>query len=318
MSVLAVLGLWTVIGLAMQSHRLSILRVWMRRPALVGLVALILLVLITTRSRFDLGFVHEFRAYMATVPDGTRIFSHKSMREITHLVDSAAARRFDWYAPNAILHSQPEIEAEALKCAEFWYARKLVWLNTRKQLERKQIAVPQPLATYFEAPERDWRMSQLLAKGDTPDLIFYRRRTAETPAPLILEAPAAEWEAVTRLPASWTERDHDRTQVTTLDVPEKLRGKLARFEMIAASEHVEALTVRLRYTTGKTLHAEYLLKPYLHPQPTKEFFAMQIPVNAEQCEVQMKFSRSAERVDFTSFRAIVEDPVPLAPVQASR
>jgi hypothetical protein len=225
MSVLAVLGLWTVIGLATQSHRLSILRVWMRRPALVGLVALILLVVITTRSRFDLGFVHEFRAYMATVPDGTRIFSHKSMREITHLVDSAAARRFDWYAPNAILHSQSEIEAEALKCAEFWYARKLVWLNTRKQLERKQIAVPQPLATYFEAPERDWRMSQLLAKGDTPDLIFYRRRTAETPAPLILEAPAAEWEAVTRLPASWTERDHDRTQVTTLDVPEKLRGK---------------------------------------------------------------------------------------------
>jgi hypothetical protein len=88
--------------------------------------------------------------------------------------------------------------------------------------------------------------------------------------------------------------------------------------MIAASEHVEALTVRLRYTTGKTLHAEYLLKPYLHPQPTKEFFAMQIPVNAEQCEVQMKFSRSAERVDFTSFRAIVEDPVPLVPAQASR
>jgi hypothetical protein len=132
-------------------------------------------------------------------------------------------------------------------------------------------------------------MSRLLAKGDTPDLIFYRRRTAETPAALVLEAPAARWEAVTQLPASWTEKEHDRTQLTTLAVPPNLRGKLARFEMIAASAHVEALTVRLRYTTGKTLHSEYLLKPYLHPQPTKEFFAMPIPANAEQCEVQMKF-----------------------------
>jgi hypothetical protein len=60
------------------------------------------------------------------------------MREITHLVDPAAAKRFHWYAPNAILHSNPEIEAKALECEEFWYARKLVWLTTRKQLERKQ------------------------------------------------------------------------------------------------------------------------------------------------------------------------------------
>ncbi|HEX8312341.1 MAG TPA: hypothetical protein VF614_13555, partial [Chthoniobacteraceae bacterium] len=300
MSVLAMLGAWTLVALAARSEKLAPISLWTRRPALIGIVATLLLTLVTTRNRFDMGFIPEFRRYMATIPDGTKIFSHKPMREITHLVDATAARRFDWYAPNAILHRDPKIEARALECDEFWYARKLVWLNTRKQLERKKIAEPLPLASFFESPERDWRMAQLLAKGDTPDLIFYRRRTAETPAPLILEKPAAEWEALTRLPASWTAKGHDRTQLTTIPVPPDLRGKLTRFEMIAASEQVEALTVRLRFTSGKTLHSEYLLKPYLHPQPTKEFFAMQIPLSAEECEVQMKFSRNAEQVNFTS------------------
>ena len=312
MSVLAALGLWTAAAFFRCRTETTQVPAWIRPPAVVGVLSVAVLMLATSRNRLNLGSIPEFRRYTATLPTGTKIFSHKAMREYAHLVDAKAARRFNWYAPNAILNRDPAIEAKALQCDEFWYIRKLVWLTTRKQLERKQLAAPRPLATYFEAPERDWRMTRLLAKGDTPDLIFFRRRTPEMAAPLILDAGATEWQGLLgALPATWSAETAERTLPTVWAVPATLRGKLARVELIAASEHVEAMTVRLRFSSGRTLFEEYLLKPYLHRVAAKEFFAFQIPAEAETCEVQLKFSKNAERVDFTSFRAILEDALAL-------
>src|SRR5690349_21692278 len=84
------------------------------------------LFLITSRDRFDIGFVPEMRRYLAALPDGTRVFSHKAMREIVYLVDAKSASRFTWNAPNEIIHRSDKLEAQAADCTEFWYARKLV------------------------------------------------------------------------------------------------------------------------------------------------------------------------------------------------
>jgi hypothetical protein len=305
-SILAVIGLWTLLELR-RVREVRALERLRSHSVLTGAAAILLMVLITSRSFFDLGFVPEFRRYMATVPDGARVFSHKSMREITYLVDAGAAARFQWTAPNAILEKKPELEAAAAECDEFWYARKLIWLNRRKQLERKKHEGPTELASYFNAPEQSWQLTRLLAKGDNPDLIFYRRRAPGTPPPLVLSATAPEWQGLTgTLPASWRSKEHERTILTTWYVPAALRGKLGRIELIAASEQVEAVTVRLRFFSGPNIEGEFLLKPYLHPEPSKEFFALEVPENADRCEIQLKFSKNAEYVLFSDFRAVLE------------
>jgi hypothetical protein len=231
------------------------------------------------------------------------------MRQIAHLAGSREARRFVWHAPNSILHRDPKHEALAAQCDEFWYARKLVWLTTRKEMEKGRHETQPALGSYLEAPERDWHLARLLAKGDTPDLIFYRRRNADSPPVQILAAEAPEWNRlIPSLPRHWKGND-GRTATVTWPVPASLRGKYLSLQLAAASESVEALTIRLRFTVGPRRTAEYLLKPYLYPGGGKEFFSIPIAADAEQCEVQLKLAKSGQSVEFTGFRALVDQPV---------
>ena len=309
-SVLAVAGLWELGRFASRwSGRVPESLRTRRAGAqfFLGAAAVIALCAITSRNRFQVGFVPEFRDYMRGLPAGTKVFSHDSMRAIAFLCDASSAQRFTWDAPRtSILHRDPALEARAAQCDEFWYARKLVWLNTRKKLERRQLPAQPPLASYFNAPERDWTMTRLLAKGDTPDLIFYRRRTAQTPPPIILSADAREFGGmIPPLPLEWS--SSGQTLFTAKwAVPPGLRGKLARFEVEAGSAQVEAFTTRLKFKRGRKLLSEYLLKPYLHVEGGKEFLALPIPAEAELCEVQLRFTRNAKAVTFTSFRAVFE------------
>lgn len=276
-------------------------------PFLLGAAALLTLCAVTTRDWFRLGFVPEFRDYMQALPAGTKIFTHDAMRAIAFLCDASTAKRFTWDAPRtSILHREPSLEERAAQCDEFWYARKLVWLNTRKRLERGELSAQPPLASYFEAPERAWAMSRLLAKGDTPDMIFYRRRTPQTPPPIILSADAPELGGIIPTPpVRWTSSMPSLLTAKWI-VPPALRGKLARFEVEAASAQVEAFTTRLKFKRGKQLLSEYLLKPYLHAEGGKEFLALPIPADADVCDVQLRFTRNTKAVTFTGFRAVIE------------
>jgi hypothetical protein len=285
-------------------------RAWWQHPITLGLGGIVLCAAITTRERYNPGFVREMRNYMAALPDGTKVFSHDAMRAIAHLAGSQEARRFQWFATGSILHRTAKLEKAAAESDEFWYARKLVWLTTRKQLEKKKFAEQPTLGSYLEAPEQDWQLARLLAKGDTPDLIFYRRRTAETPPVQILEAGAAEFAGlIPALPLTW-DGGTGKTVAVHWTVPENLRAKYVSIQLAAASDAVEALTVRLRFSTGGRPTAEYLLKPYLYPGGGKEFFSIPIDADAERCEVQFKLAKNADEVHFTGFRALVEQPVP--------
>ena len=79
------------------------------------------------------------RSYMQSLPDGTKVFTHDMMRGYAFLVDGPSAQRFTWlYTRKSILNYEPKLEALAAQADEFWYIRKLVWLNTRKALEDKR------------------------------------------------------------------------------------------------------------------------------------------------------------------------------------
>ncbi len=311
-ALLAIAGLWSLA----RSQRVTaayarVLQKFARPSAhppawAVGAVAVLALWAVTSRGRFDLGFVPEFSAYMRALPAGTKVFTHEGMRAVAYLCDADAARRLQLFAPNHILQRDEQCEADAAQCEEFWYARKLMWMSTHNQLERGVLPKQPPLATYFDVTERDWVLKRVLARSNTPDLVFYSRRTASSPPPIILTASSPEFEKMfSVLPAQWTSQQKMVVN-TNWSIPTALRGKLARLEIEAASKQTEPFTLRLRFQNGRKLITEYLLKPYLHAEGGKDFFALPIPSDAEKCELQLRFAPQAKGVNFTGFRAIFE------------
>ena len=149
-------------------------------------------------------------------------------------------------------------------------------------------------------------LARLLAKGDTPDLIFYRRRTAISPPPTILTASSPEFaNLLPAFPAIWSPQLKSAVNADW-PVPPALRGKLVRIEIEAASTQVEPFAARLRFQRDRKVVAEFLLKPYLHAEGGKEFFVLPIPADAEKCVVQLRLTRKSGAVNFTGFRAVVE------------
>jgi len=272
----------------------------------VGVAAVVALWSVTSRGRFDLGFVPEFSAYMRALPAGTKVFTHEGMRAVAFLCDSEAARKLKLFAPNHILQRDEQNEADAAQCEEFWYAHKLMWMSTHKQLESGVMPKQPPLASFFDVPEREWSMKRVLARSNTPDLVFYRRRNATSPLPVIMTASSPDFIKVFPiLPAQWT--PHQKMLMhTNWTVPVALRGNVARIEIEAASKQIEPFTLRLRFMRGRSPYNEILLKPYLHEQGGKDFFALSIPTDTEKCELQLRFAPQTKSVNFTGFRVVAE------------
>jgi len=313
-SLLAVAGLWAVVSSRVITKAYAAVTTRLGRPGIqppawaLILLAIAVLATTTTRTHFDLGFVPEFRRYLEELPPGTKVFTHESMRALTFLTNASVARRIQWTAPNSIMQQDRALEAQAAQCDEFWYARKLVWLNTRKQLERGEMRRQPPLPSYFDRPEQAWTLKRLLAKGDTPDLIFYRRRSPDAPAPIILNAQSPEFaNLIPPLPAQWQKGQKTIVEVDW-PVPESLRGRLVRLEIEAASESVEGFHARLQFDHERK--EEYILKPYLHAESGKEFFVLGIPADAVGCHVVLRFGANSKPVTFFSFRAVLEREEP--------
>jgi hypothetical protein len=250
------------------------------------------------------------RRYMQSLPAGTKVFTHDMMRSYAFLVDGRSAGRFQWlFTRKPILYYEPKIEALAAQADEFWYLRKLVWLNTRKELEDGGLEEQQKLASYFADPSREWTMAQALAKGDASDLIFHKRRTPETPSPRILQGNAPEFAGlIPNLPVEWKSgRDANKARVTW-EIPESLRGQLCRIQFEAAADKVQAFVIYLYFKRNGKDVAEYLLKPYTFPKPANEFFEFQIPPDADQCLVELKLEKGTKSVHFTDLRAVIESP----------
>jgi hypothetical protein len=300
-SMLSVVGLWWIVE--------KVKARWnVRLPApAFGAIAVLLMWALTSRERFDRGFVPEFHDYLASLKPGTKVFTHDGMRALAYLCNENAAKQLTFNVPaSKILFRRNGPERRAAESDEFWYARKLVWLSERKQLESGGLPHLPELGSYFDSPERDWTLAKLLAKGDSPDLVFFKRRRPETPAPTILSSSAPEFaEVMPALPSDWTREKAKPTIKKKWRVPESLRGKSVWLEVVAGSEQVEAFTLRLEFKRDGKDVAGFLLKPYLHPGGGKDFFAIPIPADADNCDLTMKATGKAKSIHIESFRAVV-------------
>jgi hypothetical protein len=310
LSVLAAAGLaWLLQILPIRERRWG--RWIFEHPILTAVAATVAMTAMSGRTLYDLGFIPEMRAYLRALPAGSKIFTHEAMRQLAFLVDGRAAARLTWLHKSEITNASPELEAMAASADEFWYARKLVWLNTRKKLERQAITKQEPLPTYFDRPEEQWVLARLLAKGDTPDLIFFRRRTPGMPAPKVLPPDAPEWGGlIPALPFEWRPSPGgDRPEPITWPVPASLRGQLVRLEIEAAAPQVQPFFVIVGLSSGRRELAEYMVKPYLYPEGGKESFIIPLPAEADVCTLQFKFAKDAKPIRFLGLRGIFQTPV---------
>jgi len=83
-------GRWLLGG---ERRKMRALGLWLgARPVLAGGVAFAGLALFSERGFYDPGYVVPLRRYMASVPDGTRVFSHHAMYLVACLVGPARRR----------------------------------------------------------------------------------------------------------------------------------------------------------------------------------------------------------------------------------
>ncbi len=313
LSVFTALGVATVLNACSSVPRF---RRFHQKPVLraaLALVALLALIAATSREHFDLGYAPKMRHYMAGLPAQTKVFTHSDMRAIAFLIDSQKAESFQWQTPNSILLANETNEATAATCDQFWYAHKLVWLTSRKLLEKKKIPAKLQLASYFEEPQKNWRLTRLLTRDNTPDLVFQRRRKPSDPAPRIFSAAAPELASlIPALPAQWTKATGALNQISW-QIPESFRGQYARIEIEATSEQVEAFALKLRFQKGNRVQADYLLKPYLQHLPSKSFFAFEIPADADQCLIQARIGKDVKAIKIDDFKLLLQAPPTDAP-----
>lgn len=283
---------------------------WLRDHPSATLAAAGLAMLASTameRGFYSLGYIPELQSYLRSRPDETKIFTHRMMRSVAYLAEAKASARLNWIAPREILSYSPEEERSAAKADEFWYARKLLWLNSRKGLQKRTDVDSLQFASYIANPEKEWVISKLITKGDNPDFVFYKKRTPTDAPPTIIDAQAAMTAGyIPKLPCKWDGKTGPREREWTIKVPEGLRGHAVRVEMIAASPLVESLLFRFEFVHDGKIDAVYEMNPYLQQIPALEFFAFQIPSVSTECRVISRLNQKAKFVEFTDFRMVVE------------
>ncbi len=306
-SLLAALGLAQVWSLIRWKFPRVEARLHPRR-ALVYAALVVFIALFSSRPFFDLGFTKDLAGYMNKLPDGTKIFTHHLMHDTAFLADVKAARRFAWTDRRQILVSRPDLEAEAAACDEFWYLRKQVWLVERKKAERHQTLDQPKLGSYLETPERDWKLREVLSKGDGTDVVMFSRRRPNDPPPHILTAQSPELAPlVPALPLEWNANANQKLFWAKWPIPESLRGKLLSVHIEAASANVEPLNVRFVFVAKQGRRSEIVLKPIFYRTGGFDFFAIKIPPNAERSDIEFKFTKGATKVQLTGLRAVYDD-----------
>jgi hypothetical protein len=280
------------------------------RPVVAAALGLAFFLVTTSREFFHLDYVPRMRAYIAERPPGTKVLTHRTMRAIAFLMNSSAAARLEWLIADPIMEPNAGNEKLAGEAGEFWYARKLIWLTSRKKVQKKLLAEQTALPSYFASPGKDWHLNEVLVRGDAPDLVFYQRRQPGAPPPVVLTASSPEFQGVVPpLPAEWTPTGKNRVLRGEFNIPPDLRGKLVRVELEAAANEVESCALQLRFRGNDKLGETLRLKPYLYPEPGQEFFVLPIPAEATKAAFSLMFSRSARSVRFLNFR-VLADPRP--------
>jgi hypothetical protein len=275
---------------------------------IIGAAAIILTGLVTSRPAFDLGYVPALQARVQALAPGARIFTHEPLRDLAFLVAGNDARKIAWIAPRLILAHDPRVEASAKEADEFWYMRKLLWMNQRKDVERSPGKAQPALASYVSHPEQEWLLSDVVSKGAEPELVFYRRRPAGTPAAHVLTGTSPELAPMLpKLPATWTPGTAKESHVLNWPIPPEMRGKLVRLEAEGASSSVEPFNLKLRFHTRSRRDSDYLFKPIFHSSGGEDFLVLPIPPEADRCEIKLVANGHPKAVTLRSVRLVFDD-----------
>ena len=319
-------GLRWVLGL-METHpaleRLRPVPAWLQRyPVVVGMAGAAVLYLASERPFTNFGFIPHFRAYLAELPSGTRIFTHPILRDFAFITSPGDARRLEWVISQNILPYSEENEAKAQGSDQFWYCRKKAWISIRKNLE-KEGPPPKPvkLASYFEDPASRWVLKDVINVGGVPEFAFYEKRKGDNPPrPVPLKALLPD---TPDLPLTW-ERPGKKLKPYKfkLTVPETVRGRLLQLRVKGSANYVQAVrSVQLTFKKGGRKLESVEFRPYLYPTPSLDFQTLAVPAEAESCEVRIVMHQKGKKVKIDAVEAIMEPagnraehtlPVPLS------
>jgi hypothetical protein len=183
---------------------------------------------------------------------------------------------------------------------------KVVWTANRKRMEKKRYSAQPPLGSYFANPDQNWALANVIIKDAAPDLVFYRRRKPDMPPPVTLTAASPEFGGLIPTPPVTWSAGQPRSAKFKWNIPPSLQGKCLRLNLLASSDAVEGTFISFHFDPAK---GDLLWKPYLYPEPGRDFFLLTIPKGAEHCAIHVRFSKSGKQTTLTDFSATVTTPL---------
>ena len=276
-----------------------------RRPVATGVLAALVLAVVSSRDFFELGFIPRLREVLHNTPPGTRIFTHNTMRFAAMLADAKAASRLQWSTRHSIFSRDPESERMAAEADEIWYCRKHLWLSARKFLEKSDTAETGNLATYLEKPDSAWVLRGVVAHEDSPEFVFYRKRPAGAPASLRTSLSALPPGGLA-FPLRWS-RGQSRHFECSVPVDPSWRGKPVRLEIDGKSNQVDAFDLRLTFLRGGKRIITHKLNPYLQHRRGLDFHAFDIPPGADTCRAVIRIDSETRSLEIEQLW-LVADP----------
>lgn len=269
--------------------------------AVAGLA--ILLGVISDRGHAEENYLPQIRAYLETIPDGTRVYSHDILRYVASMANPGKTAKIDWTLDSNILNPGPEGLKKAEGSEQIWLVRKHAWVRNRKRSEMGRSDQLGQLAPYLTPPMAGWEVAETVAKGDVPDFLFLKR--TEQGDGMRAETFGGELLPGT-LPLTWEEKTGKREKTQTMAVPEALRGREIFLWLKYASDKTEPVRIRIEFFAkpkGKLLQS-LLLKPYFFPEASPDFFAFEIPKDATVMTISTRIARSTEWIRLDDWKAL--------------
>ncbi len=275
-----------------------------RRHVAVALALLALLAFAgSMRSRDDSRYLDAIAGVLHSTADGTRVFSHDVMRYVSFLADPGKAQRLEWTLTPRILNADP---SEYSACDVIWLVRKHAWIRDRKRSENTDEGRLDSLAPFLTPPLSGWKITHAIPKGNVPDFLFLERSDA---VPLV-NPPGLDGLLPSGLPWTWTNpspgkiTDH---RIGDLRVPPELRGRRLLLWFKYSSNRTEPLRLRAEFhRIGESAPILSLLfKPYFFSEPSPDFFALEIPAEADSLTLILRTDRKAETIRLDDWKALI-------------
>jgi hypothetical protein len=273
----------------------------------VGAAATLLLLLGTSRPLFDLDYIPAVRAYLAAQQAGTRVFTHREMRDLVFLVAPEQAALLTWATPSRLMAGGDALEKQAAECSQWWYLRKHLWMGARRGLETGRASGPQPpLPSYLNAPEGEWVLTQALAQDEEPELVFYRKRQPGDPPARVLDSHGGLLGTSSVLPWEWKAPAHRSIALPRWHIPREMCGQVVHIQATGDSDAVEPFDIKLRFLNKAEKGPVYRFKPIFYPGGGKEFLVLRFPADAETCELSLYMARRTRRLTISSLRMVYD------------